>query len=306
MPKRAPKGTPNVLFIVLDDTGFGSWAATAARSRHRTWSGRRRKGLRYNNMHTTAQCSPSRSCIITGATITATPWPASPSSPLASRLRRQRAVRELLLRDPAGARLQHLHGGQVAPDPSSQESAAGPSTVGLLAGFERFYGFLGGDTSQWNPDLVYDNHQIDPPATAEQGYHLTPDLVDKIHPVHRRRQAGRPGQALLPALLHWRDDVPHHVPKEWADKTPGSSMNGSDAYRTGTFARQKEPRHRPGRLRALPPRPDVPDWELAVGRRASPVRGEMEVFAGFLSDTDHHIGPPRSSSCASSASSTTR
>ena len=108
--------------------------------------------------------------------------------------------------------------------PSNQETAAGPYDRWPLArGFERFYGFLGGDTSQWYPDLVYDNHQVEPPATPEEGYHLTEDLVDKSIAVHRRRQAGRPRQAVLPApVLRRHPRARTTSPKEWADRYAGA------------------------------------------------------------------------------------
>ena len=179
----------------------------------------------------------------------------------------------------------------MAPHPGSQESAAGPYDRWPLGrGFERFYGFLGGDTSQWNPDLVYDNHQVDPPATPEEGYHLTPDLVDKAIQFIADAKQVDPDK---PFFLHFcpgATHAPHHVPKEWADKYAGKFDDGWDAYRTATFARQKELGIVPGRLRALPPRPRRAGLgSLSDDQRRLYAR-EMEVFAGFLSHTDHHIG----------------
>ena len=181
-PKRAPKGTPNVLFIVLDDTGFGQLGCYGSPIETPNLDALAAKGLRYNNMHTTALCSPSRSCIVTGrnhhsnamACVTefATGFPGYDGNvPFENGF-----LSEILLEHGYNTYMV----GKWHLIPSSQESAAGPYDRWPLGrGFERFYGFLGGDTSQWNPDLVYDNHQIDPPATPEQGYHLTSDLVDR-------------------------------------------------------------------------------------------------------------------------------
>ena len=180
-PGRAP-GAPNVLTVVLDDTGFGQLGCYGSPIETPNFDALAANGLRYNNMHTTALCSPSRSCILTGrnhhsngmACITELAS-ATPATTGSSRSRTG-----------SSPRCCSAHGyntfmvGKWHLTPSNQETAAGPYDRWPLArGFERFYGFLGGDTSQWYPDLVYDNHQVEPPATPEEGYHLTEDLVDK-------------------------------------------------------------------------------------------------------------------------------
>ena len=257
-PTRAPKGTPNVLFIVLDDTGFGQLGCFGGAIETPNLDALASNGLRYNNMHTTALCSPSRSCIVTGrnhhsnamACITefATGYPGYDGNvPFENGY-----LSEILL----------AHGyntymvGKWHLIPASQETAAGPYDRWPLGrGFERFYGFLGGDTSQWNPDLVYDNHQVEPPATPEAGYHLTPDLADKaIQFISDARQVD-PDK---PFYLHFcpgATHAPHHVPKEWADKYAGKFDDGWDAYRIAHVRPPEGARHRSGRLRAVPSRP---------------------------------------------------
>ena len=181
-PVRAREGAPNVLFIVLDDTGFGNLGCYGSPIETPNFDAIAANGLRYNNMHTTALCSPSRSCIVTGrnhhsngmACITelASGYPGyNGVLPFENGL-----LSEMLLE----------HGystfmvGKWHLTPSNQETAAGPYDRWPLGrGFQRFYGFLGGDTSQWHPDLVYDNHQVEPPKKPEDGYHLSEDLVDK-------------------------------------------------------------------------------------------------------------------------------
>ena len=205
---RAKEGAPNVVFIVLDDTGFGNLGCFGSPIETPNLDAIAASGLRYNNMHTTALCSPSRACIITGrnhhsngmACITelASGFPGyNGVMPFENGM-----LSEILV----GHGYNTYMVGKWHLTPSSQETAAGPYERWPLGrGFERFYGFLGGDTSQWYPDLVYDNHQVEAPKKPEQGYHLSEDLVDKAVRVHRRRQAGRSGQAVLPPPLLRRD-----------------------------------------------------------------------------------------------------
>ena len=176
--------------------------------------------------------------------------------------------------------------------PSVYETAAGPYDRWPLGrGFQRFYGFLGGDTSQWYPELVYDNHPVEPPRTPEEGYHLTEDLVDKsIEFITDLRQID-PDKPFYLHLCFGATHAPHHVPKEWADKYAGQFDDGWDAYRERVFARQKELGILPRRRRAVAPRPGRPRVGLAVSPEARRLSARMmEVFAGFLSHTDHHLG----------------
>ena len=155
--------------------------------------------------------------------------------------------------------------------PSNQETAAGPYDRWPLGrGFQRFYGFLGGDTSQWYPDLVYDNHQVEPPKKPEEGYHLSEDLVDKAVSFIADSQAGRPGEAFYLHLCFGATHAPHHVAKEWADKYKGVFDDGWDAYREKMFARQKELGIVPADAELSRHDPDVPDWDSqpAPARRA--------------------------------------
>ena len=292
-PTRAPKGTPNVLFVVLDDTGFGQLGCYGSPIETPNLDELAKHGLRYNNMHTTALCSPSRSCIITGrnhhsnamACVTefSTGFPGYDGNvPFENGF-----LSEILLAQGYNTYMV----GKWHLIPASQESAAGPYDRWPLGrGFERFYGFLGGDTSQWNPDLVYDNHQVEPPATPEQGYHLTPDLVDKATQFIADAKQVDPDK---PFYLHFcpgATHAPHHVPKEWADKYAGVFDDGWDAYRERTFARQKELGVVPADCELSRHDPDVPDWGSLTPDQRRLYAREMEVFAGFLSHTDHHIG----------------
>ena len=149
-------------------------------------------------------------------------------------------------------------------------------------GFERYYGFLGGDTSQWDPDLVYDNHQVEPPKSAEEGYHLTEDLADRAIQFISDAKQVDPDK---PFYLHFcpgATHAPHHVPKEWADRYKGVFDDGWDAYREKVFARQKELGIIPQDAELSRHDPDVPAWESLSDDQRRLYARMMEVFAGFL------------------------
>jgi arylsulfatase A-like enzyme len=293
MPNRAKEGTPNVLFIVQDDTGFGQLGCYGSPIRTPNIDALAKNGLLFNNMHTTALCSPSRSCIINGRnhhsnamsciTEGSTGYPGGNGYiPFENGF-----ISEILLQN--GYNTYAL--GKWHLTPAEQNSAAGPyDRWPLSRGFERYYGFLGGDTHQYYPELVYDNHQVEPEKTPEEGYHLTEDLVEKAKSFIADAKQVAPDKPFMmyfcPGAMH----APHHVPKEWADKYKGQFDDGWDAYREKVFTRQKElgiiakdavlSRHDP----------DVQDWDaLAADERRLYAR-MMEVFAGFLEHTDHYYG----------------
>ena len=266
---RPAPGTPNVLFVVLDDTGFGQLGCYGSPIETPNFDALAANGLRYNNMHTTALCSPSRSCIITGrnhhsngmAAITelASGYPGyNGVMPFENGM-----LSEMLL----GHGYNTYMVGKWHLTPSNQETAAGPYDRWPLArGFERFYGFLGGDTSQWYPDLVYDNHQVEPPATPEEGYHLTEDLVDKSIEFIADAKQIDPDKPFYLHLCFGATHAPHHVPKEWADRYAGQFDDGWDAYRERSFARQKELGIVPADAELSRHDPDVPDWDSLPDR----------------------------------------
>ena len=271
-PTRARKGAPNVLFVVLDDTGFGQLGCYGSPIATPNFDALAEDGLRFNNMHTTALCSPSRACIVTGrnhhsngmACITefATGYPGyNGIMPFENGM-----LSEMLLEHGYGTYMV----GKWHLTPSVYETAAGPYDRWPLGrGFQRFYGFLGGDTSQWYPDLVYDNHPVEPPKTPEEGYHLTEDLVDKsIEFITDLRQID-PDKPFYLHLCFGATHAPHHVPKEWADKYAGQFDDGWDAYRERVFARQKELGILPADAELSRHDPDVPDGRRCRPRRAA-------------------------------------
>ncbi len=292
-PTRPRQGTPNVLMVVLDDTGFGQLGCYGSPIDTPNFDALAADGLRYNNMHTTALCSPSRSCIVTGRNHHSNGMAAI--TELASGYPGYNGIvpfengflSEMLL----GHGYNTFMVGKWHLTPSNQETAAGPYDRWPLArGFERFYGFLGGDTSQWYPDLVYDNHQVEPPRTPEEGYHLTEDLVDRsIQFITDARQI-TPDKPFYLHLCFGATHAPHHAPKEWIDKYAGQFDGGWDVYRERVFARQKELGVVPADAELSRHDPDVPDWDTQPEPARRLFSRMMEVFAGFLSHTDHHLG----------------
>ena len=292
-PVRSESDAPNVLYIVLDDTGYGQFGCYGSPINTPNLDRLAQNGLRYTNMHTTALCSPSRSCMLNGrnhhsngmACITegSTGYPgANGAIPFENGF-----LSEMLL--PHGYATFCV--GKWHLTPAEQISAAGPYDRWPLGrGFDRYYGFLGGDTHQYYPDLVFDNHQVEPPKTPEEGYHLTVDLVDKAIEFIADLKQVAPDKPFFLYFATGANHAPHQVPKEWADKYTGKFDDGWDAYRERVFARQKElgivaedavlSRHDP----------DVQQWdELSDDERRLYAR-MMEVFAGFFEHTDHQIG----------------
>lgn len=293
MPNRAKEGSPNVLFIVQDDTGFGQIGCFGSPIKTPNIDSLAKEGLIYNNMHTTALCSPTRSCIITGRnhhsnamsciTEGATGYPGGNGYiPFENGF-----ISEILLQN--GYNTYAI--GKWHLTPAEQNSAAGPYDRWPLGrGFERYYGFLGGDTHQYYPELVCDNHQVEPPKTPEEGYHLTVDLVDKATSFIADAKQVAPNKPFFlyfcPGAMH----APHHVPKEWADKYKGMFDDGWDAYRQKTFKKQKELGIIPKDAELSRHDPDVQEWDKLSDDEKKLYSRMMEVFAGFLEHTDNQYG----------------
>ena len=292
-PRRAKNGAPNVLFIVLDDTGFGHLGCYGSPINTPNIDALAKDGLLYNNMHTTALCSPSRSCMLTGRnhhsngmsciTEGSTGYPGGNGIiPFENGF-----LSEVLLQN--GYNTYAI--GKWHLTPAEQTSAAGPYDRWPLGrGFERYFGFLGGDTHQYYPELVRDNSQTEPEKTPEEGYHLTPDLVEKARAMIADAKQVAPDKPFFMYFCTGAQHAPHHVPKEWADKYKGRFDKGWDAYREETFARQMKLGILPKGTTLSRHDPDVQDWsKLSADERRLYAR-MMEVFAGFLEHTDHYIG----------------
>ncbi len=284
---------PNVVVIVLDDVGFaqlgcfGSDVATPSFDRLAS------AGLRYNRFHVTSLCSPTRASLLTGRNHHAVGMGFVPDLPLrlpgySGRIPRSAATLARHLRD-AGYSTMAL--GKWHLTPRYDRTASGPFDLWPLGqGFERFYGFLHADTNQWTPNLVCDNHFVEPPRPPEQGYHLTADLVDVAIRQLRAQQNATPEKPFFLYLATGAQHAPHQVPPEWIEAYRGHFDGGWERWRRETFERQKVCGVVPEDA-ACSQRPSwVQDWDgLPQGEQRLYARMQ-EVFAGFLTHTDHHVG----------------
>jgi arylsulfatase len=288
-----PHGAPHVLVIVLDDLGFGQLGCFGSDCDTPAIDGLAAGGLRYNRFHVTSLCSPTRACVLTGRNHHAvgmgflTDLPAGFPG-YSGRIPRSAATLARILRDVGYSTFAV---GKWHLTPRWEESASGPFDRWPLGlGFERFYGFLGGDTNQWTPDLVADNGFVDPPRTPAEGYHLTEDLADRAIRFIQDQQQATPGRRFFcyfaPGAMH----APHQAPRPFIDAYRGRFDAGWEAWREATFARQLAAGVVPEGTR-LGERPSwVPPWdELPADERRLYAR-MMEVFAGFLTHTDAQIG----------------
>lgn len=287
------KGSPNVLYIVIDDIGFGHLGCYGSQIHTPNIDSLAAGGLRFTNWRTTALCSPTRSCLLTGRnhhsngmgsiTETATGYPGynariPKANGFISEILKEKGFNTFAL-------------GKWHLTPPEEATMAGPFDRWPLGrGFERYYGFLGGETNQWDPDLVYDNHLIDPPYTPEQGYHLSKDLTDKAIQFIKDAHVVAPEKPFMMYLAYGAGHAPHHVPKEYADRYKGKFDKGWDRLREEVLAAQKELGIIPEHVELPPRNPGVEPWDNLSEDRKRLYARMQEVFAGFVTHTDEQIG----------------
>jgi arylsulfatase len=292
-PVRARPGAPNVLYIVLDDVGYGQLSPFGGLCETPNLDRLAANGLRYTNFHTTALCSPTRTCLLTGrnhhsngmATIVenASGFPGyNGVVPFENGF-----LSEMLT--PHGYAAYAVGKWHLTPH-QEMNMAARKDRWPLGRGFERYYGFMGGDTNQWNPDLVYDNHHIEQPRSVEEGYHLTEDLADRAIEFVTDLRNVAPDKPFFLYFCTGACHAPHHAPKEWIEKYRGKFDMGWERAREIIFKRQKEMGIVPANT-DLTERPDwIQPWDSLGDDEKKLYARMMEVFAGFASHTDHHIG----------------
>ncbi|HTO52178.1 MAG TPA: arylsulfatase [Myxococcota bacterium] len=290
---RPPAGAPNVVLIVLDDLGFAQLGCYGSDIATPAIDSLAQRGLRFNRFHVTALCSPTRAALLTGCNHHAVGMGFLTDIPMGfpgydCRIPPSAATLARVLRDSGYATFAV---GKWHLAPRWEQTAAGPFTRWPLAqGFERYYGFLGGDTNQWTPELVQANEFVAPPRTPEQGYHLTEDLVDRaIANIRDLRQAAPKKPFFLylaPGAVH----APHQAPKPWIERYRGRFELGWEEWRARAFARQLELGVVPPEA-ALPERPPwVEPWQALSSTERAVYARLMEAFAGFLSHADAEIG----------------
>ena len=290
---RPTEGAPNVLFFVLDDVGYGQLSCFGGLVETPVIDSLADNGLRYTNMNTTAVCSPTRACILTGRnhhsvgmasiTETSTGYPGYNGMLPFDR----GMLSEMLLQKGYNT----FCIGKWHLTPPEHTTPAGPYDRWPLGrGFERFYGFLGGETHQWYPELVYDNHEVEQPKQPEEGYHLSADLADKAIEFIQDSQVNAPDKPFFMYYATGAGHAPHHVPKEWADKYKGKFDMGWDEYRKIVHQRQLDMGILPPSTELSAHDPDVPVWDTLPDDAKRLYARMMEVYAGFMSFTDYHFG----------------
>ena len=290
---RPPAGAPNVVVVMIDDAGFGASSAFGGPCNTPVAERLATNGLRFNRFHTTALCSPTRQALLTarnhhavgmgGITEIAT------SAPGYNSIRPDNAApiaETLLLNGYSTAQFGKCH--EV---PVWETSPMGPFTQWPTgSGFEHFYGFVGAETNQWYPALYDGITPVEPPKTPDEGYHFTEDLTDHAITWVQRQKSLMPDKPFFMYFAPGATHAPHHVPTEWSDKYRGQFDAGWDALREQTLARQKEQGIVPGDT-VLSARPDeIEAWDDIADDLKPVLARQMEIYAGFLEHTDHHIG----------------
>ncbi len=309
---KAADGSPNVVYIVLDDVGFAALGCYGGMIETPNIDKIAARGVRYTEWHTTALCSPTRACLLTGRNHTTNGMAcitegASGFANANGHIPPECAtLAEVLVErgySTAAVGKWHL----TAEDEMNMASTK--SNWPLGRGFERFYGFLGAETNQWYPDLIHDNHPVDQPYSPEEGYHLTVDLTDRAITFIDDVKSIAPDRPVFlyyaPGCAH----APHHAPKEWIEKYKGTFDGGYELARETTLAKQKE-------LGIVPQATELPainpigtptdrvgpdgqpfpaldftkPWDTLTDQEKALFARMAEVYAGFLSHGDSEIG----------------
>jgi arylsulfatase A-like enzyme len=307
----APEGAPNVLMVVWDDVGYGAMDVFGGPIETPTMRRIADTGLRYSNFHTTALCSPTRSSLLNGRNATSNNMAciteASAGFPgFSARIPFENGTIAEVLNE-RGWNTYAVGKWHLTPgDEVDLSSWRGRWPLGR--GFERFYGFLGGETNQWYPDLVHDNHTVEAPAKPEDGYHLSADLVDHAIEFVRDAKAVAPQKPWFMYFCPGCAHAPHHVFKEWADRYAGRFDEGYEAIRESILASQKQlglmaddvelsPINPHGEPEATGPDGQpwpqldfVRPWDSLSDDERRLFARMAEVYAGFVSYTDAQIG----------------
>lgn len=292
-PLRPPQGAPNVLIVLLDDVGFGASSAFGGPCATPTAERLAANGLKLNRFHTTALCSPTRQALLTGrnhhsvgmggVTEIATSAPGYSSI----RPKDKAPVAETL----------RLNGystsqfGKCHEVPVWEVSPVGPfGQWPTGSGFEHFYGFIGGEANQYYPGLYEGTKPVEPEKTPEEGYTLTEDLADRAITWVRQQQALTPDKPFFMYFAPGATHAPHHVPKQWSDKYRGKFDDGWDVLRENMLDKQKALGVVPEDAQLTARHDEIPAWDDMPDLLKPVLARQMEIYAGFLEQTDHEIG----------------
>ena len=301
--KKAPEGSPNILFILYDDTGLAAWSPYGGRINMPTLDKLAADGLTYTQWHTVALCSPTRSCINTGrnhnlngmGSITE----ASNGFPgYSCQLPAQAVTMAQILNDNGWSTFWLGKDHNVPETDLSQ--GANKSQWPCQQGYDRFYGFIGGETNQWYPDLTEDNHAIEQPYGPEQGYHLSKDLADQAIRMIDDQKAANPSKPWFMWYCPGANHAPHQAPQDYIAKYKGKFDDGYDAYRKWVLPRMiaKGIVPKDTKLTDFNPMPAdqanpadmVRPWESLSADEKKLFSRLCEVYAAFSEYTDVQIG----------------
>ncbi len=288
---KAPSGAPNVIVFLIDDIGFGHASTFGGAIPMPTLDRLASQGLKYNRFHTTALCSPTRVAILTGRNHhtnnagaimeVATAFPgntgARPQSvtPLAEILRQNGYSTSAF--------------GKYHETAPWEVSVSGPfDRWPTHSGFDKFYGFIGGETNQWAP-LVHDG-TVKVEVPRDPNYHFTTDMTNQAIQWIRAQQSLTPDKPFFTYFATGATHAPHHVPKEWIAKFKGQFDGGWDKYREETFARQKQMGIIPQNAKLAGKPADIKDWDKLTPDEQRLFARQMEVYAAFAAHTDNEIG----------------
>ena len=292
-PRHLPDDVPNIVIVLIDDAGPGLPSTFGGEVRTDTLSRVHGEGIGFNRFHTTAMCSPTRASLLTGRNHhrigngqiaeLANDWDG-----YAGEIPKSSALAADVLRHYGYATAAF---GKWHNTPAIETTAAGPfHNWPTSIGFEYFYGFLAGEASQYEPNLVRNTTSVLPPKSPEEGYHLSEDLADDAIAWLHRHKALQPDK---PFYMYWASGClhgPHHVMKEWADKYAGNFDDGWDAYRERVYHRAKEMGWIPENARLTPRDAALAAWEDIPEDERPFQRRLMEVAAGFAEHVDVQVG----------------
>lgn len=288
---KPPEGAPNVVIVLIDDLGFGATSTFGGAIPTPTLDKLAQSGLRYNSFHNTAICSSTRVALKSGRNHhtanagsimeTSTAYPGNTG-------RIPNRVAPL-------AEIMRLNGYSTGAFGKWHETAPWETSVSgpfdrwpVHQGFDKFYGFIGGETDQWSP-LIFDGmKRVNPPRTP--GYHFTEDMTEQAINWMKAQQSMTPDKPFFMYFATGAVHAPHHVPKEWIAKFDGKFDDGWDAVRQATFKRQKAMGIIPPDTKLTPRPEDIKAWDSLPEDHKTLFRRQVEVFAGYVAHTDHHVG----------------
>jgi arylsulfatase A-like enzyme len=288
---KAPKGAPNVVIVLIDDFGFGQSSAFGGPIRMPTLEKMAANGLKYNRFHTTALCSPTRTALLTGhnhhannagaVMELATAFPGNTGN----RPRTITTLAEILRQNGYNT----AAFGKYHETPPWEVSVSGPQDRWPTgSGFEKFYGFIGGETNQWAPAITDGITRVEHKQSPD--YHFTVDMTDQAINWVSAQQSLTPNKPFYLYFATGATHAPHHAPKEWIAKYKGEFSGGWDSLREETFARQKKLGVVPQNARLTPRPKEIPAWADMSAEQKRLFERQMETFAGFGEHTDHEVG----------------